>query len=533
MRISCMIEKERNERKRKYGTGKHPVHKRYVKYMEEIVSHENYQDIPNAKDSKGHINWQVSSGKTTSFYKDYIARKKWWIKKSDELELEGNGGSNARFSICARIIHPTKIRPCRLCGQFKNVGYYYPNKIFCRKISKLINDEISYGESIDKILEKIFKKMTEDEIKKFLKKFFPEREFKDNSLKSIKNNFLDSIHIRSNWLSPGFMANPPDRLDGFHDYCIDCRSKKDPGRSKENLKSYLHDRRAFSFWSEGNWNVADKLYNSAGIGNCIICGKKTQISPDHLGPLSCGFKQLPLFNPFCLGCNASKNRRFTVKDIQKLIKFEEEKGENVASRQIQSCWNFLKKKIKNDEQAKEFSDLLRGIEDEYLRILSLLKKHGLVRFMVSLLNPEFAHQEIVFEGLDKSTLKFSEIFIKNKKSRGSQSLESRIIRIAVDELDEYAKKPKIKRKIKKISDYENRVEEILEEIKCLELNEYEKKWNNVFTSKYNEEEKDEEIQKLIKMEGFEKMGKRYKKLLEKIIDYFNSIGLAESKEFLK
>ena len=153
--------------------------------------------------------------------------------------------------------------------------------------------------------------------------------------------------------------------------------------------------------------------------------------------------------------------------------------------------------------------------------------------MVSLLNPEFAHQEIVFEGLDKSTLKFSEIFIKNKKSRGSQSLESRIIRIAVDELDEYAKKPKIKRKIKKISDYENRVEEILEEIKCLELNEYEKKWNNVFTSKYNEEEKDEEIQKLIKMEDFEKMGKRYKKLLEKIIDYFNSIGLAESKEFLK
>ena len=37
-------------------------------------------------------------------------------------------------------------------------------------------------------------------------------------------------------LSPGAMSNCPDRLDGFHDYCLGNRSLIDKGRSKEIYK---------------------------------------------------------------------------------------------------------------------------------------------------------------------------------------------------------------------------------------------------------------------------------------------------------
>ena len=52
--------------------------------MEEIVSNDIYADMPNAR-TDGRINWQVSSGKTTSFYAYYEARWKWWERKADEL----------------------------------------------------------------------------------------------------------------------------------------------------------------------------------------------------------------------------------------------------------------------------------------------------------------------------------------------------------------------------------------------------------------------------------------------------------------
>ena len=63
--------------------------------------------------------------------------------------------------------------------------------------------------------------------------------------------------------------------------------------------SYNHDRRSFEWWAEGNWALADALYNKAGPGYCHYpgCNKKLdRVSPDHVGPLACGFKQLP---PIC------------------------------------------------------------------------------------------------------------------------------------------------------------------------------------------------------------------------------------------
>ncbi len=51
-------------------------------------------------------------------------------------------------------------------------------------------------------------------------------------------------------LSPGAMSNAPERLDGFHSFNLCCRSKTDPGRSKENLQSYTTDRRVSDIGSK-------------------------------------------------------------------------------------------------------------------------------------------------------------------------------------------------------------------------------------------------------------------------------------------
>ena len=113
------------------------AHPAYIEYMQSIVSHPTYSSMPNAVSPNGRINWQVSSGIGTSFYKDYLARKAWWISKADELGLPGKGDEQDRLTIAARIVHPTGYRICRLCGKSFNIGYFYLNASFSRRLNSV------------------------------------------------------------------------------------------------------------------------------------------------------------------------------------------------------------------------------------------------------------------------------------------------------------------------------------------------------------------------------------------------------------
>ena len=163
----------------KYGRGKFNAHKNYIDYMTEIVSHKNYEGMPNAIDPKtGRINWQVSSGKTTSFYKFYFARSEWWSKKADDLGLKGTGNSDNRFSVTARLIHPTGMRPCRLCGNLLHIGYMYLNFLLTKRWNKLVSkrDLFQKNQNIVEASLQLIDLIGKKKKKKELLAIFPDKE---------------------------------------------------------------------------------------------------------------------------------------------------------------------------------------------------------------------------------------------------------------------------------------------------------------------------------------------------------------------
>ena len=160
-------------------------------------------------------------------------------------------------------------------------------------------------------------------------------------------------------LSPGVMCNPPDRLDGFHCYnsICGCRKKEDKGRSDENMKSYTRDRRAYEWYSDGNCLLANALMGALNLihSKCFNCGKNTQMSADHIGPISLGFNHDPVnFQACCSKCNSTKNNRLTQEDVAKIKKLEET-GSNMISWWAKDAWE----KIKNtdNETIKKILDL--------------------------------------------------------------------------------------------------------------------------------------------------------------------------------
>ena len=432
-------------RKRKYGRGKFEAHPRYVEYMAMIVGDPSFAGMPNAT-SDGRVNWQVSSGKGTSFHEYYDARVEWWTKQADSLGLPGSGSSNDRFTIAARLLHPTGKRPCRLCGRDRDIGYFYLNHNMAGRLNR---------ELPDLKFEKLMPISIALEVaqqnpfgREYIASQFPERAEYFASEGLTEEAFEASRHVRTNNLSPGFMGTP-DRLDGFHDYCVFCRKKNDQGRFDENMRTYNTDRRAFEWWSEGDWRLADQLYNAAGAGKCAICRKDVdRVSPDHIGPLSCGFKQLPLFAPTCRSCNSSKNRRMSAHDVSALIAYEKWSDDSAASWHVRALWDGVKGSVASDAQAVALSSVMRSQQDVYLRTLADLLEDGHSRFLCSLLSPEFAFYDHEFVDLDPSTFSFREV--RSKKVEASplrKSLARRSVRIALEELRNYASKPADRRRL--------------------------------------------------------------------------------------
>jgi Alw26I/Eco31I/Esp3I family type II restriction endonuclease len=330
-------------------------------YEEFIKTHGNYSFLPSILKQS----WVSVSKKGEN-----IRLVHWVTEKTKHIQL-GNLPENATLTNLARLIHPNKTHVCKMCGSSCSIYYVYPTKITLKWLkTQFPEDEYSPIESIFEIYDKITSQNKEE---LFVKQFGkPVSELKIDCLN-------DQYHGKK--LSPGVMANPPDRLDGFHCYnsICGCRPKEDKGRSDENMKSYSRDRRCYEMYSDGNVLLTNKLMGKLNTieSICVSCNKKAIMTGDHIGPISLGFVHDPInLQALCSPCNSSKNNRFTEADFNRLLTLETN-GSQIVSWWGQACWNKCKAenkcKVENSSSVTVIRHELDKNSKKFMMIIEYIK----------------------------------------------------------------------------------------------------------------------------------------------------------------
>jgi len=378
-------------------------------YEATIKAHKNYSFLPD--DLK--TTWVKASSANP--------RKPYWEKEFTKEIQDGRLNSTSKLSNLARILHPTGIHICKACNSEASVYYVYPTKHTLKWINSTFTVNIIFTDTVFDIYEKIVDPSKE---KLFLDYF-------KMSIEALRRECYSDKYCGRD-LSPGVMANPPDRLDGFH--CLNsicCRAKLDKGRSVENMKSYTRDRRAYELFSDGNALLANVVMGKLNsiTTTCFVCKNELSMTADHIGPISLGFIHDPInFQACCSGCNSSKNNRLTARDVSKLCALEKE-GNTVISWWAKQCWDSYKEKPANvikfalNKNTKRFLEIL-----EWLKI----NKAESVKEFVESSYIEFNHSYTVRELKigDEGKITFAhDKYESNKKTKQTQEKRSHEILI--------------------------------------------------------------------------------------------------------
>lgn len=311
-------------------------HPNFISYMKMIIKHPNYNGLPIEEKNNGDYKWLAT--KQNSIGKGRI---NWALNKAKELGIKNEPGVYAKVMF---EIHPTKKKICQICGQEMSLKYIYPNANHIKYLKKKYNYSHDVFDTIYDINDFLKKQgLAEQEIVDFyIRKLNLNSKHNNLSL----NILVDKIEKKCrsgkiNAFGPGAMSNFPDRFDGFHSYNRCCRSNEDKGRSKDNLRSYGKDRRAYVYWSDGNIHAANKFMTSSHF--------KEQ-SADHIGPISLGFIHDSRFiQPMSSGDNSSKRDRLDITAIQKLIQLEKQLQICPVSWFAKKIWDELKNKYSKNE----------------------------------------------------------------------------------------------------------------------------------------------------------------------------------------
>ena len=260
---------------------KQPWHENFLEYMDFIVHHPNYDGLTYKINANGRPSW--FSTKQTKRGKQHI---QWCLDKATELNFEYNpSDTSGLYSRVMRYIHPTKNKVCQICGETMSVEYRYPTQYTLKALSKAFEIDFTQTDDIDEIWDTL---ISNGHSKEELILFFLKRSKALQKYSGKINNKIELINLLAEQsiskcckvLSPGAMSNFPDRYDGFHTYNLCCRAYFDKGRFKENMRSYLQDRRAYEYWSDGNIHAANRFMGSKFFSDTTA---------DHIGPISLGF----------------------------------------------------------------------------------------------------------------------------------------------------------------------------------------------------------------------------------------------------
>ena len=432
----------------------------FLQYEEEIVSHPAYANMPDLRHEDGSIQWEAPSNRGAGkFQFSHDKRYKWWVEKAAEVGISTD--EDKWISKVAKRIHPTNQRPCKVCGRIMDIRYCYLSANFMKRVKKLpfydnspemdelthIADFLSafidiYGTDGYSALPGLLRCSQVKDIPKL-----------ENDL-AIWLEWLENEYIpkEPSMLGPGAMANPPDRLDGFHTYNRCCRPTADTGRSKENLASYSTDRRAFENWSDGNWITANKLMgfiNSNAAMKQQPCANSDNghkhprpCSADHIGPISLGFCHRPEFQLLCTPCNSAKNNRMYYTDVLHLIATEKQ-GIPVTTWYANPIWQKCKEKVTDKETALRLSRVMRDNRNVAMLLLYDFMQHNEFLFLLSLMNLDYADFEydIVPDSIKIQNQIVTVDFTKKSSTLRYVTIQkTRKIRVAFSALTEYAQK---------------------------------------------------------------------------------------------
>lgn len=403
---------------------------RFIKYMDMIVNHPNYKGLPIKKKEDGSYGW-VAPAKS----KIGQARIEWCDAKAVELGIEKRAGMYAEAMLA---IHPTKQKVCQICGRSMSLYYYYPNANFLKSLNKTFSCEFTECDHISDIWDKlIIRGVKEQKIADFLIK---KGDLDLDSLQATKEEIIDAMEFacrkgEKKCLGPGAMSNFPDRYDGFHSYNRCCRATQDSGRSKENLKSYTKDRRAYEYWSDGNIHAANQF-----MGSSFFDGR----SADHIGPISLGFIHDPRYlQPMKTGDNSSKRDRLQVEDIEKIIEIEKQTGICPMSWYSKKIWKFIKQNYAQNKEKVSgvYRDALKQNMANFMYILWYILENCLEQgeeFLVkAFLEPNYSYFDYSYE-----FNKRGEIVEEKPRhyTERNQNEKERYRRVAIDSVYDYNKK---------------------------------------------------------------------------------------------
>ena len=426
-------------------------HPKFVEYMHFIADHENYRGMPDLLKDDGEIQWETPSNRLSGKHKDsHQKRLEWWRRKAIEVGIDPN--SAEWISKTAKLIHPTKKKPCSVCGRVMDLRYAYPSAMLISRIRKLSYIDDSFrldpNEHIFELLKRLIGTYG-NRVYSDLKKILQTKGLIPPELPSTLDawlKWLDDVYIQSQpeTLSPGSMSNAPDRLDGFHTYNRCCRPTEDTGRTLDNLRTYTTDRRVFEFWNQGDWIAADRLMGQvrANFRNeSCLNGHPGPCDADHIGPLSLGFNHRPDFQLLCSACNSSKNNRMTLNDVQ-YLRAVETNGEEVISWHSKALWNKCKGYALDDETALRLSKLLRDNRHTVMYILQRLYEQRHYVFLSTYLELDYANYDVGFLNLriENHKTRFDKMVRTHRGTRYASEQAARRCRVAFQSLREYFQK---------------------------------------------------------------------------------------------
>lgn len=331
---------------------------KFISYMNMIVNHPNYRGLPIKRKADGSLSWIATA-------KSEIGKKRieWCLNKADELGIKKQPGVYADVMLA---IHPTKMKVCQTCGKEMSLYYHYPNVHFLNAINKTFGTSFTDCDHISDIWDSLIKNGNS---KYKVSSFFIAKGNLDlNPNRSTKEEIISALEFAcrkgdKKLLGPGAMSNFPDRFDGFHTYNRCCRSLQDKGRSKENLKSYTKDRRAYEYWSDGNIHAANQF-----MGSSFFKGT----SADHIGPISLGFVHDPRYlQPMSSSDNSSKRDRLQIEDIEKIIETYNRTNIYPMSWYSKTLWEYILNNYKSHPKfvATRYRDALKQNMSNYMFIL--------------------------------------------------------------------------------------------------------------------------------------------------------------------